>query len=115
MKKRDIHVFEKMLAAMKAELESSIARLMEENDAVTMTEDGVDMEDEVALENESRNETALLKQQQHELNEVNHALAKIKNGTYGICEASGDKIPLERLQAMPHTRYCIEDQRKAEK
>ncbi|UFS63587.1 TraR/DksA C4-type zinc finger protein [Sulfurimonas sp. HSL-3221] len=114
MKKKHLETFETTLLAMKSELESSIARLLMENDAVTTTDDGVDMQDEVSLENESRNETALIQQQRHELDEVNHALSKIKNGTYGVCEASGDKIPLERLQAVPHARYCIEEQREAE-
>lgn len=106
--------FERQLLSMKAELESSIARLLEENDAVATSDDGVDLNDEASLEIESRNEAALLRQQQHELDEVNHALTKIAEGTYGICEASGDVIPEARLRAMPHTRYCIEDQRKAE-
>ncbi|MHC3994289.1 TraR/DksA family transcriptional regulator [Thiomicrolovo sp. ZZH C-3] len=114
MKKKQMEAFETKLLEMKAELESSIVRLLEENDAVTTTDDGVDMQDEVALENESRHETALIGQQRHELEEVEHALAKIKNGTYGICEASGDKIPVERLEAIPHARYCIKEQREAE-
>lgn len=114
MKAKEIEEFKTRLAEMKAELESSIARLKEENDAVTTSDDGVDLEDEASLETESRTETALLIQQQHELDEVNHALVKIENGTYGVCEASGDIISLERLRAMPHTRYCIDDQKKAE-
>jgi len=115
MEKIDVKEFETMLLSMKAELESNIERLKEEREAVSTSEDAVDIEDEIALENESRNEAALLKQQQHELDEVNHALSKIPNGTYGICEASGDPIPLERLRVIPHTRYCIEDQKKIER
>ncbi|WP_345990366.1 TraR/DksA C4-type zinc finger protein [Sulfurimonas sp. HSL1-2] len=114
MKKVEREALESQLLAMKAELESNIARLLEENDAITTTDDSVDMEDGVMLQNESRHETALLKQQRHELDEVNHALSKIKEGTYGICEASGKKIPLERLKALPHARYVIKAQREAE-
>lgn len=115
MKKRELEEFEVLLQSMKTELESNIARLRDENDAVTTSDDGVDMEDGISLETENRNERALLRQQQRELDEVNHALAKIGNGTYGICEASGDIIPSERLLAVPHTRYCIEDQKEAER
>lgn len=43
-----------------------------------------------------------------ELNEVNAALQRIEDGTYGICEASGEPIPFERLEAIPFTRYTIE-------
>lgn len=43
-----------------------------------------------------------------ELNEVNAALQRIEDGTYGICEASGEPIPFERLEAIPFTRYTVE-------
>ncbi len=43
-----------------------------------------------------------------QLTDVEHALAKIDDGTYGRCEASGEEIPLPRLQAMPATRFCID-------
>ena len=66
-----------------------------------------------SLESDSINHKPLLKQQQHELDEVNHALEKIKNGTYGICEKNGDTIPVARLLAEPSTRYCLEDAKKA--
>ena len=114
MKKIDTKEFEEQLLSMKASLESIIDRLKEEREHISTADDIVDLEDEMALETESRNEAALLKQQQHELDEVNHALAKIKNGTYGICEASGGLIPIERLRAVPHTRYGIDDEREAE-
>lgn len=32
---------------------------------------------------------------------VNKALKKMEEGTYGICEKSGDEIPVERLKALP--------------
>jgi RNA polymerase-binding protein DksA len=40
------------------------------------------------------------------LREIDYALEKIKNGTYGICEGCGVDIPEERLCAIPWTRYC---------
>ncbi|NPB04848.1 MAG: TraR/DksA family transcriptional regulator [Aquificae bacterium] len=40
------------------------------------------------------------------LREIDYALEKIKNGTYGICEGCGVEIPEERLCAIPWTRYC---------
>jgi len=39
--------------------------------------------------------------------EINDALARIENGTYGICEGSGEPIPKKRLKAVPWARYCI--------
>lgn len=103
----DYGPFEAQLLQMKATLASSIERLENEMEAMA-TEDAIDdMEDMASLAGESLSHTAQLKQQRRELSEVMHALAKIKNGTYGTCEVSGNPIEPERLQAEPHTRYCF--------
>lgn len=39
------------------------------------------------------------------LREVEDALARIKSGTYGVCELSGKRIPIARLNILPWTRY----------
>lgn len=41
------------------------------------------------------------------INELNRALERINNGTYGICRATGQPIEKERLEFAPHTRYSI--------
>ena len=41
------------------------------------------------------------------LEEVEHALAKFDDGTYGQCEGCGDQIPAPRLEAKPAARLCI--------
>ncbi len=111
----DYQEFELRLQNMKADLESNISRLMEEMELIA-TEDNInDMEDLASLESDSMHHNALLKQQRDELGEVIHALSKLKNRTYGICEESGDTIPTERLRAEPHARYCVENARKVGK
>lgn len=42
------------------------------------------------------------------VDEIDTALAKIKKGTYGICEVSGEPIPRERLEAIPWARVRVE-------
>lgn len=42
------------------------------------------------------------------INQLNRALERIENKTYGICRATGKPIPKGRLEAVPHTRYGIE-------
>lgn len=44
------------------------------------------------------------------LEEVEAALAKIDNGTYGICDSCGKDISIERLEALPSAALCIECQ-----
>jgi DnaK suppressor protein len=39
--------------------------------------------------------------------DVEHALGKIDDGTYGVCESCHGEIPAARLEAMPAARHCI--------
>lgn len=59
------------------------------------------------LDNLSAREIFLVK-------EIDHALYKMQAGTYGICEYCGEEIQLERLQAIPWTRYHAHCAEKAE-
>ncbi|HYO07378.1 MAG TPA: TraR/DksA C4-type zinc finger protein, partial [Tepidisphaeraceae bacterium] len=49
------------------------------------------------------------------LREINNALAKIQDGTYGICEGTGKPITKVRLEAQPWARFSIEYARQREK
>ncbi|MFD2639708.1 TraR/DksA C4-type zinc finger protein [Piscibacillus salipiscarius] len=57
---------------------------------------------------EREKDMALHRRAEEELSEINHALEKMEEGTYGICEKTGKPIPEERLKAMPTARYVIE-------
>ena len=48
------------------------------------------------------------------LRDLDAALQRIQDGTYGVCEAAGERIPRGRLRALPWTRYCIECARSVE-
>ncbi|MFD1887934.1 conjugal transfer protein TraR [Paenibacillus wenxiniae] len=43
------------------------------------------------------------------LDQVNAALQRIEEGTYGVSEVSGKEIPFERLQALPYTTYLVDE------
>jgi DnaK suppressor protein len=45
------------------------------------------------------------------LQEIDRALDRIQQGTYGICEGTDKPISRARLEAMPWARYCIEYER----
>ena len=49
------------------------------------------------------------------LNEIEEAILRIKNGTYGSCEVTGKAIPAARLTAVPFARYSVEGQAEYEK
>src|SRR6476619_4906756 len=65
---------------------------------------GVDEVDVANDKCEHNNLMAEITQEQAELTEVEAALDRIRQGTYGMCEATGAPISAERLRALPWTR-----------
>jgi DnaK suppressor protein len=57
---------------------------------------------------------SLLESLEHEMDEVQAALDRLEDGSYGKCEVCGRPIGDERLEAVPETRYCIEHERMRE-
>ena len=58
---------------------------------------------------EREKDFSLLEQLESEINDLDAALRKIDEGTYGRCEVCGKEVDPERLEAMPGTRTCRED------
>ena len=50
-----------------------------------------------------------------ELEQIEAALARIEQGTYGICEKCGKEIPKSRLDAVPWATLCVQDQEIADR
>lgn len=48
------------------------------------------------------------------LREIDDALQRIEDGTYGTCEGTGKPIPKVRLEAQPWARYCVKYARMLE-
>jgi RNA polymerase-binding protein DksA len=68
---------------------------------VKTLEDGADTAEKESL-------SQLAARQQKFIINLENALVRIKNGTYGICSQSGKLIGKERLRAVPHTTMSIE-------
>jgi DnaK suppressor protein len=49
------------------------------------------------------------------LRNVERALQKVEEGTYGICDDTGEPIPRGRLEAMPEAIYTVEAQQRRER
>ena len=49
-----------------------------------------------------------------ELAQIERALARLKQGTYGVCEVCQGRIPVARLNALPYSTTCVECQREIE-
>ena len=46
------------------------------------------------------------------LREIDDALARIEDGSYGTCTVCGEEIPRERLEAVPYATLCVADKRR---
>lgn len=102
-------IIHQKLSSAKEELTSLKESLSKKNDTGTdytastskLLEDGAD-----TLERESLSQLAA-RQQKFVIN-LENALIRIKNGTYGVCVDTGKLISKERLRAVPHTMHSIE-------
>ena len=56
-----------------------------------------------------------LSSEQDILFEIDEAIRRIENGTYGICEMTNEQINIERLEALPYVRHSIKAQSELEK
>jgi len=64
---------------------------------------------------EREKDVSIIEQVEAELADVEHALRRLDEGTYGRCEACGRPIGDARLDAIPAARLCVDDQAKAER
>ena len=57
----------------------------------------------------------LTEREYHLLRQIDRALEKISENTYGVCDISGEDIPLARLEAVPYATMTVKAQEKLEK
>ncbi|MEP5611808.1 MAG: TraR/DksA C4-type zinc finger protein [Cyclobacteriaceae bacterium] len=85
-------------------LKSSLTRDSDDSgdnfSSVKTLEDGADTAEKEQL-------SQLAGRQQKFINNLENALVRIKNGTYGVCIDTGNLISKERLRAVPHTQHSI--------
>ena len=67
-----------------------------------------DFSDRALVASEKNENRTLAGNLQSQLEAVEHALARLDDGTYGTCESCGKAIGAERLEAIPATSQCID-------
>jgi len=91
------------------------AQSMKEQGAETQPKDRQQADAESATTVNHRDFALAQASSYHELlREINHALRRIEEGRYGICEVTGRPIPIKRLKAVPWTRFSKEAEQKLE-
>jgi DnaK suppressor protein len=110
----NIEHFKHLLQVKERELLSEIAQVQEETRESGEAEVRDSTDDAVSSEgtSEALEEGTLASET---LTQVQDALKRIEDGTYGKCIACGKQIPEARLEAVPWAAYCAEDQEKLDR
>ncbi len=106
--------FKKILLKEREEIVGEVKQIFESSKE--MGQDGIqDIGDEAANIYNKQILLSLNENERMRLQEVDEALDRIANGTYGICEECGGPIGLKRLEARSVAKYCVPCKTKLEK
>jgi DnaK suppressor protein len=97
----------RVLMAKRADIRHRLA--LHDDEALEGAVDSPELEDIAEGVIEDWDRRRLAEHDRRLLDEVEHALAKFDAGTYGVSEASGRPIPLQRLRALPWARLDEEE------
>lgn len=116
LSKKEVEEFKQRLLQLKAHLTKLIEGTANE---VKTPEEGKGYSQHQADEGTADFDRALsiklTSEEYNMLRQIDRALEKIEEGTYGVCDISGEEIPLKRLQAIPYAAMTVSAQEKVEK
>jgi DnaK suppressor protein len=106
MNKRDLKFFKELLGERRVELLREAGRSVD-----GMSDDKENFPDPTDRASLEFNRNFMLRIRDRErklITKIDEALARIENGTYGLCEECEEEIGVERLKARPVTTLCID-------
>jgi DnaK suppressor protein len=116
LKKSDIDRFKKRLLELKAQYSQIVKHV---SDAVKAPEEAKGYSQHQADEGTDDFDRSISLQVSDEefkiLRQIDRALEKIEDNTYGICDITGDEISLPRLEAIPYATMTVKAQEMLEK
>ena len=122
MRARDLENFRKLLLAKRRILAGDVNGLEQaalhnsrQDASGDLSKVPLDMADIGSDNFEQEFALGLIETEQATIQEIDEALERIENKSYGKCERCGDRIPPARLKVKPHAKYCIECRRQEEK
>jgi DnaK suppressor protein len=107
VQKSELEYFKSILLDRKEQILKNLSDVVEEIKELK-SQDLSDEGDFASANNDTLIENAIATQQHKELEEIENALNKIKNGGFGICEMCEEPISFQRLKVKPHAVYCID-------
>jgi len=122
MNKRERNRLKKQLEELRASIGQGLQQLSENNLNRSQRESSGDLSGyayhmaDVGTDSFGREmELNIASGENERLRLIEEALERIEEGTFGLCVSCDKKIKIDRLQAIPYTRLCIECARESEK
>jgi len=106
MDKETIEMFRNQLIQKKEEILVEAGKT--KNEMTDQTSNVPDPNDRATIESGRSFELRIRDRERKLLSKIDEAIARIDDGTYGICEDCGEEIGLKRLEARPVTTLCID-------
>ena len=106
MKQEQLNEFKEVLLERKEQILKNINESKNEINQLKSSEAN-DEADFATITSDASIEELISEKQRKELEEIDYALEKIENETYGICEMCEEDISIDRLKVKPQARYCI--------
>lgn len=106
MDEQDLLRFKEQLEAMKAEINTDVEQTL--NEMTSQSGNIPDPNDRASVESDRSFELRIRGRERKLMEKVEEALARIDDGTYGVCAGCGCDIALKRLQARPVAKFCID-------
>lgn len=121
LKKADLEQFHSLLQNLRDRLRGDVSQLTDEALNKNRQDASGDLSNmpshmaDIGSENFEQEFTiSLVESGQVTLEEIEAAIVRIREGTFGTCEECQGTIPKQRLKAIPYTAYCVECARKLE-
>lgn len=114
LKKSDLKAYKDRLVALRARLRGDVSQMADATLKKSRTEGNGDLSSmpihmaDLGTDNFEQEFTlSLMESEEATLENIEAALERIEDGTYGLCEECGVKIPRKRLDAIPYTSMCV--------
>ena len=114
LSKKKLTFYQKLLVERKRELLKQVLNQDEDIDEIR-SDVAADPLDAAGNSSSLELMTTLGNHERHELAEIDNALQKIEDRSFGFCEESGEPINPMRLEAVPTARYTLEVQERLER
>jgi len=106
MQEKELEFFKEQLLDAKKHILQNVDLASKELGELQSQENNDDM-DFASMRSDAMIEQVVSDQQNSELADIEHALERINNGNYDICEMCSEPISVSRLKAKPYAKFCM--------